>query len=279
MSAAPVTRAQALAHARQHYRLDAIDARVLLCAACGCTPTDLLAHPETPLDAAAAATFAQWCARRAEGVPVAYLVGGREFYGHWLRVSEDVLIPRPETELLVEQTLAAALPEDARVLDMGTGSGAVAISLALARARWQVWAVEQSREALTIAQANAARLNAAVRFVRSDWFAALPAGQTFHAIVANPPYVAEGDPHLSQGDVRFEPRRSLTAGRDGLTDLRHIVHHAPRWLAAGGCLWLEHGFDQSEAVRALLADAGFADVHSARDLAGIARVSGGRLPT
>ena len=273
-----LTRGQALAHARQHYQLDAIDARVLACAACGCTATDLLAYPEAPLAAQQAATFAQWCARRAAGEPVAYLVGGREFYGHWLHVSPQVLIPRPETELLIECALAAALPADACVLDLGTGSGAVAISLALARARWQVWAVEQSREALTVAQANAARLNAAVRFVRSDWFAALPAGQTFHAIVANPPYVAEGDPHLSQGDVRFEPRRALVSGADGLDALRHIVQHAPHWLAAGGRLWLEHGFDQSEAVRALLADAGFADVQSWRDLAGIERVSGGRLP-
>ena len=274
-----LTRGQALAHARQHYQLDAIDARVLACAACGCTATDLIAHDEAPLSAQQAATFAQWCARRAAGEPVAYLVGGREFYGHWLHVSPQVLIPRPETELLVECALAAALPEDACVLDLGTGSGAVAIALALARPRWQVWAVEQSEAALALAQENATRLGANIRFVYSDWFAALPAPQRFAAIVSNPPYVAENDPHLTQGDVRFEPRRALVSGSDGLDALRHIVQHAPRWLAAGGCLWLEHGFDQSEAVRALLADAGFADVQSWRDLAAIERVSGGRLPT
>lgn len=276
MTASPPTLGEALAHARRH--LDPVDARILLCAASGHRPADLIARPERLLTAEAAALFQEWCGRRAAGEPVAYLIGGREFYGHWLEVTPSVLIPRPETELLVERTLAAPLPENACILDMGTGSGAIAIALALARPNWQVWAIDQSPEALALAQKNAARLGAKICFAQSDWFAALPAGQRFHAIISNPPYIAENDHHLSQGDVRFEPRHALTAGQDGLDDLRHITELAPRWLHHRAPLLLEHGYDQAPTVRALLRRAGLENIQSWQDLAGIERVSGGVLP-
>lgn len=210
------------------------------------------------------------------GEPVAYLTGEREFFGREFMVTPAVLIPRPDTELLVELALAHfAGRKDMRVLDMGTGSGALAVTLALELDDADVIALDRSREALWVAMANAARLGASVSFVHSDWFAAL-GEERFHLIVANPPYVAAGDPHLEQGDVRFEPPGALAAGPAGLDDLAEIVMQAPARLEPDGWLFLEHGYDQAVAVRGLLADGGFAAIASWKDIAGIERVSGGR---
>lgn len=270
------TIAALLAKARQ--RLPAIEARLLLAHSLGRNTAWLEAHHDATLDAATAARFSLLVQRRAAGEPVAYLTGRREFYGRDFAVTPDVLIPRPETELLVEcakSKLGAG--ETAHVLDLGTGSGCLAITLALELPMTQVTAIDVSPAALTIARANAERLSARVAFIESDWFAALPP-QTFDLIVANPPYVAADDAHLRQGDLRFEPKAALTDGADGLTAIRRIVATAPRWLAQGGWLFFEHGWDQAAIARDLLQSAGFESIEQHRDLSGIVRVSGGRKP-
>ncbi|MGH8818604.1 MAG: peptide chain release factor N(5)-glutamine methyltransferase, partial [Achromobacter pestifer] len=214
---------------------------------------------------------------RLAGEPMAYLVGHREFMGHRFRVTPDVLIPRPDTEVLVETALeCVAGVAGPAVLDLGTGSGAIAISIALARRDARVMASDVSAAALAVAAGNAWELTASVRFVEGSWYEAVPAGEGFDLIVSNPPYVASDDPHLGQGDVRFEPRGALTDGAGGLEDLGRIVAGAGRHLKPGGSLWMEHGWDQAQAVRDLLAAAGFDAVHSRQDLAGIERISGGR---
>jgi release factor glutamine methyltransferase len=211
------------------------------------------------------------------GQPIAYLTGVREFYGRPFQVSADVLIPRPETELLVEQALLHLPPgRPLRVLDLGTGSGCVAVTIALERPHAIVTAVDRSPAALAQAQRNARALYATVRFVQSDWFAAL-AAQGFDLIVGNPPYVAADDAHLGRGDVRFEPRAALASGSDGLNDLRRIVHGAPAHLAPGGWLWLEHGFEQAELTQRLLREAGLQKVRTRQDVAGLPRISGGQV--
>lgn len=254
-----------------------LEARVLAAFAWGVNPAWLVAHDTDALTEAQAAQFASLLARRLSGEPVAYLTGIREFYGRGFQVSPAVLIPRPETELLVEQALAL-MPETqpVKVLDLGTGSGCIAITLALERPRAQVAAIDRSRAALSIARRNADRLGARVEFVESDWFAAVDA-RRFDLIVSNPPYVAAGDPHLARGDVRFEPVGALASGADGLHDLRRLVTAAGAHLTHGGTLLMEHGYDQAEAVQALLREAGFRDIESWRDLGGVLRVSGGRL--
>lgn len=215
--------------------------------------------------------------RRAAREPLQYLLGAQEFCGLEFDVNPSVLIPRPETELLVELALARlqgrAQPQ---VLDLGTGSGAIALAIAHQHADALLTACDASAGALAVAQGNAARLGLAnVRFLLSDWFAALGA-QRYDLIVSNPPYIAAADPHLQQGDVRFEPLSALASGADGLDDIRRIVAAAPAHLSPGGWLLLEHGYDQAPAVRGLLQAAGFVEVFSACDLAGIERVSGGR---
>ncbi|MDR2092433.1 MAG: peptide chain release factor N(5)-glutamine methyltransferase [Azoarcus sp.] len=266
--------AGALAWARQH--IPPLEARLLLRHVLGCTAAHLAAWPEETLPATTWDAFRRLVERRAAGEPVAYLTGRREFYGRDFLVTSAVLIPRPETELLVELALPR-LAAEARpcVLDLGTGSGALAITLALARDCTEVTALDDSREALEVARSNAARLGADVFFLHSDWYAALGEAR-FHLIVANPPYIPEGDPHLAQGDLRFEPRAALVAGDGGLGSLARIVAGAGRHLEQGGWLLMEHGYDQSAAVRGLLAEAGFGDIASWPDLAGIPRVSGGR---
>lgn len=263
-------------------RIDRLDARLLVEHVAGCTHATLIASPERALSADAAAQLAALVERRAEGEPLAYLVGSTGFYGLVFAVSPAVLIPRPETELLVDLALAraAALPPDGRtprLLDLGTGSGAIAVSLAVHLPQAAVSAVERSPAALAVARGNAARNGARVSFHQGDWFAPL-AGEHFDIIVANPPYVAAGDPHLLQNGLPFEPQDALSDGGDGLACLRAIIAAAPQHLFADGWLLLEHGYDQAAAVRALLADAGFTGVASHRDLAGIERVSGGRWP-
>lgn len=267
------TIAAALARAGRSVPL--AEARLLLRHLCGRNAAWLEAHRDDALDTALAADFAALVARRATGEPIAYLTGFREFYGREFAVSPAVLIPRPETELLVElgrEKLAGHVRP--RILDLGTGSGCLAITLALELPTAAVTAVDVSSAALAVAAANADRLGAAVRFRQGDWFAALET-EHYDLIVANPPYVATGDPHLNEGDLRFEPPSALACGADGLDAIRRIVADAPSFLVPGGWLFLEHGYDQAPAVAALLEAAGFADIEQRRDLAGIVRVSGG----
>jgi len=255
--------------------LDALDNRVLLCHALALSRVGLITQSERVLSADEALRFATLVRRRLDGEPIAYIVGQREFFGLPFEVNGAVLIPRPDTELLVELTLER-LPPQGRVLDMGTGSGAVAVALAHTRRDADVTALDVSADALAVARRNADANGARVRFLHSDWYAALDGAPAFDVIASNPPYIASGDRHLSEGDLRFEPAGALTDHADGLSALRTIVAGAARHLKPGGWLLMEHGYDQSAAVRALLADAGYAEVQSWRDLAGIERVSGAR---
>jgi release factor glutamine methyltransferase len=258
--------------------LPQLEARILLMHVLGWRRTELITRDHLPLPEEAVARFEALSARRLAGEPIAQLTGAREFFGLEFDVTPDVLIPRPETELLVELALEAiADTPNARVLDLGTGTGAIAISIAHARDDARVWAVDRSAAALDVARGNAARLleRNAITFVESDWTAAVDPSLLFEAIVSNPPYIASGDPHLEQGDLRFEPRGALTDDADGLSAIRTIVEGAPFLLALDGSLWIEHGFDQADAVRRLLQARGFTEVHSKRDLAGIERATGG----
>ncbi len=260
-------------------RIDGVDAEFLLAHVLGKPRGWLFAHRDDPADGEAAAAFAALVRRREAGEPVAYLTGHRGFWRFDLAVTPATLIPRPETELLVEQALAR-LPggSGARVADLGTGSGAIAIALAHERPRATVVATDASAAALDVAQANAQRLGLVnIRFVQGDWFAPLR-GERFALIASNPPYIALGDPHLGEGDLRFEPAAALGSGTDGLDAIRRIVAAAPAHLEPGGWLLLEHGWDQGDAVRALLVAAGFADVATVRDLEDRDRVSLGRKP-
>ncbi|SEK11828.1 peptide chain release factor N(5)-glutamine methyltransferase [Paraburkholderia diazotrophica] len=266
--------------------LPALEARILLGHPLGWRRTELITRADDALDPLNVAAFRELEARRVAGEPIAQLIGSREFFGLDFEVTRDVLIPRPETELLVETAVYAleVRAARARVLDLGTGTGAIAVSIAWSRPDARVWAVDRSTEALAVAARNAIRLlepkrpGGGVQFAHSDWYGALDASLTFDVIVSNPPYIASGDPHLSQGDLRFEPRGALTDDADGLSAIRAIVAGAPSRLAPNGVLWMEHGYDQAEAVRAILSEQGFADVRSECDLAGIERISGGRWP-
>ena len=253
-----------------------LEARVLAAYAWRVAPAWLIAHDTDPVDEARGTAFDDLVSRRASGVPIAYLVGRREFYGRVFEVSPEVLIPRPDTELLVERALER-MPSDrgVDVLDLGTGSGCIAITLALERPAARVTALDRSAAALAVAQRNATRLGGSVEWRSGDWFGGLDA-RHFDVIVSNPPYVAEADTHLRRGDVRFEPPGALAAGPDGLADLRRICAAAPGHLNAGGWLLLEHGYDQGVQVRALLETAGFGSVETWRDLGGQPRVSGGQ---
>lgn len=253
------------------------EARVLLRQVLGCDEAWLIAHGEAPLSAAQAAQYRALCARRSAGEPVAYITGTREFFGRGFAVNAAVLIPRPETELLVECALER-LPQGAGVLDLGTGSGCIGVTLAAERADLQVLLADASPEALDTARRNAQRWAPAnTALLLSDWFSAVGDAR-FDLIVSNPPYVAAEDPHLARGDLRFEPRTALASGADGLDDIRRIVAGATDHLAPGGWLLFEHGHDQQAACTALLAQSGFRERFCARDLAGIPRVSGGRRP-
>ena len=258
-------------------KIDRLDARLLLQYATGCSHTDLLARPETLVIAPAYAQFKEWVERRATGEPLAYLVGEAEFRGRVFQVSPAVLIPRPETEVLIELALeklqGLAVP---KVLDLGTGSGIVAISLALECPAAQITAVDLSNAAISVARNNAGRLGAKIDFCQSDWFEKISA-QQFDLIVSNPPYVAAGDPHLALNGLPFEPQIALTDGADGLACIRQIVAGAAACLHAGGWLLFEHGYDQGTASRNLLTSAAFKAAFTHSDLAGIDRVSGAYL--
>lgn len=257
-----------------------VDAQVLLAHAAGRNRAWLVAHRDDALAPDVAATFHALAGRRRSGEPVAYLTGIREFWGLALAVTADVLIPRPETETLVELALEW-LPSGrpVRVLDLGTGSGAIALALGSQRPQAQVVGTDASAAALAVARANGQRLALAnVLFVAANWYDGV-AASAWDMIVSNPPYIAQGDPHLTEGDLRFEPSAALASGVDGLSALRTIVAGAPAGLAPGGALIVEHGYDQSEAVRELLLAAGFGAITVRRDLAGIARVAGGRSPS
>ena len=254
-----------------------LDVELLLCRAADCGRTLLYARPETELTGVQATAFEHLFARRKGGEPMAYILGEREFWSLTLQVTPATLIPRPETELLVELALALVTVPGARVLDLGTGSGAIALALARERPDWRITGIDRSAAALQVAEANRQALaldNA--RFHQGDWLAG--ERERYHLIVANPPYVDPADPHLDQGDVRFEPCAALVAAEQGLADLRAIAATAPDYLLPGGWLLLEHGADQGAAVRALCAVA-LTEVRSWRDLAGHERASGGRLPT
>lgn len=254
-----------------------LEAQVLLAHALNQPRVYLLSHSEAIISGPAQAQFESLLARREYGEPIAYLLGQREFYGLDFRVTPDVLIPRPETELLVELSLAQIpLDTPSHILDLGTGSGAIGVTLAKLRPRAHVTAVDASPKALAIARENASRIGVSnIRFVESDWFGALNDSSCYDLIVANPPYVAEGDPHLSQGDVRFEPIIALTSGADGLNAIHHIARESQRFLKVGGRLLFEHGYDQKAACHDLLQSLGYADIACHTDLGEQPRITGG----
>lgn len=253
---------------------DRLEAELLLVHVLGKPRSWLIAHADDVLDVAQAAAFDALVQRRHAGEPVAYITGRRGFWSLELEVTPATLIPRPETELLVELALAR-LPAAGCVVDLGTGSGAIALAIAREHPQAKVVATDASLDALAVAQRNAVRLGLAhVRFMHGDWFAPL-AGERFHVIVSNPPYIEADDPHLEQGDLRFEPASALASGADGLDDIRRIVKDARAHLEPGGWLMMEHGWNQGDAVRGVLSTAGYRDVFTAQDLEHRDRVSGG----
>jgi release factor glutamine methyltransferase len=254
-----------------------LDIELLLAAALGKSRSYLHTWPERIVTSEAASTFSAYLERRRSGEPVAYILGQQGFWKLDLEVAPHTLIPRPETELLVETALELLPVDTAQVLDLGTGTGAIALALANERPHWQVTAVDRIDEAVALAERNRQRLHLDnARVLASHWFDALE-GERFQLIISNPPYIADADPHLIAGDVRFEPASALVAGKDGLDDLRLIIAQAPAHLTPGGWLLLEHGYDQAAAVRELLAKHDFEQIESRDDLGGHERISLGRL--
>lgn len=273
----------------------ALDSRLLMCHVLQCETAYLMTWPEKPLDEVQLRTYQQLVAKRKTGYPIAYLLGYRDFWSLRLRVSPATLIPRPETELLVETVLNLPIAEDAHVLDLGTGTGAIALALASEKPNWQVLGIDKSADAVALAKQNA-ELNSLpqVRFMQSDWFSALEQTQldqrdsqqnnqqdnphnVFSLIVSNPPYVEDDSVYLQQGDVRFEPASALTSGKDGLDDIRIIISKAITFLPSGGWLAFEHGYQQAQGVQALLVNNGFEQVHSVNDLNDLPRITLGCL--
>lgn len=255
------------------------DADVLLCHLLDCRRSYLMTWPERELDATQQATLQGWLARRLNGEPIAHLVGEREFWSLPLKVSPATLIPRPDTEVLVEQALTRIPQGPCAVLDLGTGTGAIALAIKSERPELDVWAVDRMADAAALARENSAALGLPIEVRDGSWFAPLDE-QTprFAVIVSNPPYIDGADPHLEQGDVRFEPRSALVADDAGLADIRHIVAHAPAYLLPDGWLLLEHGWDQGEAVRQLLRDGGYREVATVRDYGDNDRMTLGLCP-
>ena len=256
-----------------------LDAQVLLAHVIGRELSWLYAHPEHQPNAVQCEDFDGLVARRHDGEPVAHLTGQREFWSLKLAVDANTLVPRPETEHLVEAALALDLPGNAKVLDLGCGSGAIALALASERPAWAITATDRSTMALDVARRNAEALDLArIRFIEGDWYEPLSPGESFDLIISNPPYIAAADPHLERGDLRFEPRGALVSGEDGLDDIRIIIDGSAAHLAPRGWLWLEHGHDQGERVAELLQGAGYDRASHQRDLAGHVRCTGGRAP-
>ncbi len=253
------------------------DADALLCHLLDCRRSYLMTWPEHELDAAQQATLAGWLARRLNGEPIAHLIGEREFWSLPLKVSPATLIPRPDTEVLVEQALARLPGGPCALLDLGTGTGAIALALKSERPDADVWAVDRMPAAAALARTNSAALGLPIEVRDGNWFAPLSDAPRFAMIVSNPPYIDGTDPHLHEGDVRFEPRSALVAEEQGLADIRLIVTQAPAHLVPGGWLLLEHGWDQGEAVRQLLLQQGYVQVETVRDYGDNERVTLGRL--
>ena len=255
-----------------------LDTEILLSHAINKPRSYLYAHPETPLDTEQLVLFERYVARRSLGMPIAYITGTREFWSLPLIVNEETLIPRPETERLVDITLMLLNNNPyARVLDLGTGSGAIALALAKEQPSWQILACDYNPNALTVAEKNAHNLKLSnIRFLQSDWFDNIPLDQPFDAIVSNPPYIAANDPHLHSGDVRFEPVLALVSGPQGLTAAEHIIQESLKHLKPGGFLLMEHGFDQKDSLLTMLTDRGYVDVTAWKDFQGNDRVCAGR---
>ncbi|MDM7861189.1 peptide chain release factor N(5)-glutamine methyltransferase [Alteromonas sp. ASW11-36] len=253
-----------------------IDARVLVKHVCDVDDTFLYTYPEKLLSAAQQAQYEQLLSRRVEGEPIAYILGYRDFWDMRLQVSSATLIPRPETEVLVETALAKCTQTGLSVCDLGTGTGAIALALAKEQPTWQVIGVDLIDDAVALAKSNAAQLKLPnVTFRQSRWFAAL-SSQSFHLIVSNPPYVEPDSPYLQQGDLRFEPSSALTAKDNGMADIAHVIATAPDFLAIDGWLMIEHGYAQAESVRQLLVTRGFSEVESVCDLQGHPRITLGQ---
>lgn len=256
-------------------RLPWIERRALLSHVTGLSSVGLVTQENAVPSTMQCAAFWALVEQRVRGEPLAYLIGEREFFSRSFAVNPEVLIPRPETELLVELALShLAVDEPAGVLDLGTGSGNMGITLALERPQSRVVATDIAPATLVVAKSNALRLGATIDFVCSDWYASLGPSR-YQVIVSNPPYIASGDAHLDQGDLRFEPRGALCDGQDGLSALEKVIAGSPRHLAPGGWIFVEHGYDQADPVRSQLRTAGLGEVQSWRDLAGIERASGG----
>ena len=288
IQSAPATAAELLAAGAQRLRVlqagspqatPELDAELLLAHALGERRVRLRSHPEAIQPPDGARRFLELIERRAAGEPIAYLLGRKDFWTLELHVSPAVLVPRPETELLVERALALHPGPLARVADLGTGSGAIALALASERPGWQVTGTDISAEALAVARANAVKLGLErTELIEGDWLECLT-GRSFELLLSNPPYVAAHDPALEQPPLRREPHRALVAGEEGLADLRRIIRTAPGHLVPGGWLLLEHGASQAAAVAGELVGRGFAQVRSHRDLAGCERMTEGQWPT
>ncbi|MCP8899105.1 peptide chain release factor N(5)-glutamine methyltransferase [Gilvimarinus xylanilyticus] len=254
-----------------------LDAEVLLAFVLQCSRTYLFTWPEKTLASEPQAQFEALVRARQNGKPIAYLTGQQEFWSLPLHTAPDTLIPRADTELLVETALQLPVSDRARVLDLGTGTGAIALAIASEKPDWVVTAVDKMPGAVTLAARNSEALQLPIQVLQSDWFSALSREPGFDIIVSNPPYIAADDLHLAQGDVRFEPASALTAGADGLDDIRLIATQARDYLTPGGWLLVEHGWQQASDVQALFTEAGFAGVRSEKDLAGHDRITLGRF--
>lgn len=253
-----------------------LDAEILLSYLLSKNRAYLFAFPEHQLSEEQITTYQHLILERSKGIPIAYLTGEREFWSLALKVNEHTLIPRHETERLVELALEL-LPshEPIKILDLGTGSGTIALALASERPHWQITACDKSKNALEVAQANAKRFALTnIHFYESDWFSALP-NDTYHAIISNPPYIAKNDPHLQEGDVRFEPLSALVSEQEGLADIQVIAKEGYNHLLPKGLILLEHGYDQKSAIRAILNELGYCNVQGWQDISGQDRVSGG----
>jgi release factor glutamine methyltransferase len=254
-----------------------LDAELLLSHVTGLGRTSFRAWPEREVPAEQAEPFMNLVAQRASGQPIAYLLGEQEFWSLPLKVSSSTLIPRPDTECVVEAALSLELPANARVLDLGTGTGAIALALASEQPGWQIMASDRVEEAVALARDNSQQLGLPITVVQSHWFDQIPAG-TFDLLISNPPYIPASDRHLKEGDVRFEPESALVAGEDGLDDIRLLVTEGLDWLNPNGWMLLEHGYDQGEAVRDLFAKAGWRNIETRKDYGGNDRMTLARKP-